>query len=64
MKSRINQAEARGDADAYYSRPPEPHIWLDLLGRERISEADMSPEEVAAYLRGYRENLSGEKDWR
>ena len=63
-EAKLAKAFDRGDSDAYYRRPPEPHIWLDSLGQGRVSEADMTEEQVAAYWRGYDENPSGEKDWR
>lgn len=60
---RLELAEDRGDSDAYYGRPAEPHIWLARDPRLRLEAADMSEAEIAAYRRGYAENLSGRKEW-
>lgn len=62
---RIKRAYERGDSDAYYGRrDTRPHIWNDGTGREVITEDQMTPDEIAAYWRGYDENPSDRKDWR
>ena len=48
----------RGGADAYYGRPARPHYHPNgSLGAESVVEADMSEEQVAAYMRGYNDNV-------
>ena len=63
---RISTAYDRGDSDAHYFRPPDPHIRIGNPGLPYtyISEADMTPEEIAAYWSGFDENPTGKKDWR
>ena len=63
-RPRIDRAYDRGDSDAYYGRwQARPHIWNDGLGSEVIPEADMTPEEIAAYWKGRHENPSDRKDY-
>jgi hypothetical protein len=54
----------RGAADSYYRRPFDPHYYV---GGSYMSEkvTDLTPDERAAYLRGYRDNeaLGDHKDW-
>lgn len=46
----------RGSADAYYRRSPEPHYFEgDTYSSKRISESEMTAEEIKAYLKGYEE---------
>ncbi len=46
----------RGSADYYYGRAPKPHWYPEGTGHgERIEEADMTAEEVQAYMAGYDE---------
>jgi hypothetical protein len=56
----------RGSADSWYSRPRNPHFYTEGTGTsERINEAEMTAEEVQAYLAGYQwnEQFGGKKDW-
>jgi hypothetical protein len=56
----------RGGADSWYSRPKEPHFWPDGTYKgTMVSEAEMTPEEIAEYNRGYDENekSGGKKEW-
>jgi hypothetical protein len=53
----------RGSADSYYRRSPEPHYYRGGTGTsEIVTEAEMTPAEIEAYLAGYREN-DDFKDW-
>lgn len=53
----------RGSADAYYGRRYNPHYYKsDTLNSELVEEADMTPEELAAYTAGYDEETE-RKDW-
>lgn len=54
-------AADRGSADAYYHRPPHPHIWHDGLGsrREELAKADPRWQE---YMDAY-SNEDDRKDW-
>ena len=56
----------RGSADSWYHRPRNPHFYIgDTSSSERINEAQMSPQEVQAYLAGYQwnEQFGGKKDY-
>jgi len=54
----------RGSADYYYGRPHSPHWYPEGTGfGKRIEEADMTPEEIAAYDAGYEEETD-RKEWR
>ena len=47
----------RGSADSYYRRPYNPHYFKGgTYTSERVEEADMTPEEIAGYAAGFREN--------
>ena len=47
----------RGSADSYYRRPIQPHYYkANTYTSERVEEAQMTGEEIAAYMAGYREN--------
>ena len=53
----------RGSADAYYSRPFEPHYYVGATKMTpRISEQAMTAEEIEAYRAGY-ESTYERKDW-
>lgn len=55
----------RGDADAYYGRPFNPHKMVDN-GRGnggKVPEKLTDPEEIAQYKAGYQSGDSGTKDW-
>jgi len=56
------RAADRGAADRYYGREPVPHIWLDNLGVNFVTEDDMTVEEVDAYFEGWW-NEEDRKDW-
>lgn len=53
----------RGQADSYYSRDYWPHYFVrDTYKSPRIDMEQMTPEEIAAYTAGYRDNeSSGDK---
>lgn len=56
----------RGRADSYYRRPFDPHYFVgDTYSSPRVSAADMSAAETAAYARGFADNeREGDfKDW-
>ena len=59
---REEKAAIRGSADRYYGRYPEPHIWLDTVGRNVVPEEDMTESEIEAYMEGWR-NEEDRKDW-
>ena len=53
----------RGSADAYYGRRYNPHYYKGAtLTSELVEEADMTPDEIAAYNAGYDEE-DDRKDW-
>lgn len=53
----------RGSADAWYSRPRNPHYFLgDSYSSPMVYESDMTDEEIAAYNAGYDEQ-DGRKDY-
>lgn len=57
----------RGSADSYYRRPCTPHYYIGATGSsEMISEDQMTPDEIEAYMAGFEDNeASGNfKDWR
>ncbi len=62
MMDREDRAAARGSADRYYGRQPVPHIWLDNLGVNFLTEDKMSENEIEAYWEGWR-NEEDRKDW-
>ena len=56
----------RGSADSYYQRGELPHWYPEGTGNgERITEEDMSEEEVSAYRAGFHwnESMGNFKDW-
>ena len=55
--------KARGIADGYYGRPPNPHkIVTDEQGKNvRVKLTD--PAEVAEYMAGYKDDSFGSKDY-
>ena len=56
----------RGGADFYYGRGKDPHFYVGATySSERIEMADMEPEEIDAYLAGYREAEArgDQKEW-
>ena len=54
----------RGSADSWYSRPPEPHYYLDgsYCGKKTT---DLNPAEIAEYNAGYdyNEQYGDKKSW-
>lgn len=47
----------RGSMDSYYGRGPDPHYYIGPThGGKRVEEADMTPEEIEEYHRGYNDN--------
>ena len=56
----------RGSADSYYNRGECPHYYEGDTGTSRrMTEEDMTEEEVEAYYAGYNENerLGDKKEW-
>ena len=56
----------RGSADSYYGRPRRPHFFVGATySTELVSEANMTPQEVQAYLAGYQwnEQFGDKKIW-
>jgi len=56
----------RGSADSYYGRGRNPHYYVGNTGTsERVTEKDMTPDEVEAYHAGYDDNEDSGcfKDW-
>ncbi len=48
FQDRIEAAQDRGLADAYYGRTPNPHMWLDNTGRRLVTKNDMTAREIRA----------------
>ncbi len=47
----------RGSMDSYYDRGTQPHYYVGPThGGKRVEEADMTPEEIEEYYRGYNDN--------
>jgi len=54
----------RGSADAWYGRECEPHYFTgDTYQSTKIEKADMTEEEIAAYMAGYNETPFAQKEW-
>ena len=56
----------RGSADSYYRRGFNPHYYVGATySSDRVELADMTPEEIVAYTKGYNENeeAGNFKDW-
>jgi hypothetical protein len=54
----------RGSADAYYGRECEPHYFTGATYRStEVLKANMTEEEIAAYMAGYNETPFGLKEW-
>ena len=56
----------RGGMDSYYRRGFNPHYFTgDTYQSDRVELADMTPEEITAYTKGYNDNedLGDYKDW-
>ncbi len=50
----------RGRADAYYGRQLNPHLWLDGMGRQVVT--DLTKEQREAYYAGHDEE-DDRKEW-
>lgn len=56
----------RGSADSYYDRGMSPHYYVGAtMTSTRVSQSDMTPEQIEEYLAGYEynEQFGGKKDW-
>jgi hypothetical protein len=54
----------RGSADAWYGRECEPHYYIgDTYQSPKVEKADMTEEEIAAYMAGYNETPFAQKEW-
>ena len=56
----------RGSADSYYRRGFNPHYYMGATySSDRVELADMTPEEITAYTKGYNDNedAGNYKDW-
>jgi len=54
----------RGSADAWYGREVNPHYYLgDTYQSPKVEKADMTEEEIAAYMAGYNETPFAQKEW-
>ena len=56
----------RGGADYYYGRAFDPHYFVGATcNSDRVEMKDMTPEEIAAYTRGFNaaEENGDQKDW-
>lgn len=56
----------RGGADYYYGRAFDPHYYVGATyNSDRVEKKDMTPEEIAAYTRGFNsaEEDGTQKDW-
>jgi hypothetical protein len=56
----------RGSADSYYNRPIDPHWYPQgTYNADRVDEANMSDDQVAAYMAGfwYNEQFGDKKNY-
>jgi hypothetical protein len=54
----------RGSADSYYGREVNPHYYIgDTYQSPKVEKADMTEEEVTAYMAGYNETPFAQKEW-
>ena len=54
----------RGSADAWYGREVNPHYYIgDTYQSPKVEEADMTEEEIAAYMAGYNATPFAQKEW-
>ena len=56
----------RGSADSYYGRPRRPHMFAGATyDSPEYTQAEMTTEEVQAYLAGYQwnEQFGDKKSW-
>ena len=62
--TRHGGAYDRGSADSWYGRPAEPHYYIgDTYQSPKVEEADMTEEEIAAYMAGYNATPFAQKEW-
>ena len=63
-ETRHGSAYDRGSADAWYGREFDPHYFVGATYQsDRVSLADMTPEEIVAYTAGYRDTPFAQKHW-
>jgi hypothetical protein len=54
----------RGSADSWYGREVNPHYYIgDTYQSPKVEEADMTEEEIAAYMAGYNATPFAQKEW-
>jgi hypothetical protein len=56
----------RGSADSHYGRPRRPHMFVgSTYSSPEITESEMAPTEIQAYLAGYQynEQFGDKKSW-
>ena len=54
----------RGSADSWYGREVKPHYYIgDTYQSPKVEEADMTEEEIAAYMAGYNATPFAQKEW-
>lgn len=47
----------RGSADSYYRRPCDPHYYIGGTGTsELVLKEQMTPDEIEAYMAGFKDN--------
>lgn len=66
METRHGSPYDRGSADSYYRRGRNPHYYVGGTGSsERVTEKDMTPDEIVAYHAGYDDNeeMGDYKEW-
>jgi hypothetical protein len=64
LYTRHGGAFDRGSADAWYGRHVEPHYYVeDTYNSAKVEMADMSEDEIAAYMAGYNQTPFAQKDW-
>ena len=57
MLSRHGGPYDRGAADSYYGRAMSPHYYQGgTYMSPKVEEKNMTPEEISAYVEGFREN--------
>lgn len=66
IRGRHGSLYDRGGADSYYRRGRNPHWYPNGTYKEpRIGRNSLTPEEIAEYLQGYRDNEESgcHKEW-
>ena len=62
--TRHGGAYDRGSADAWYGREVNPHYYIgDTYQSPKVEKADMTEEEIAAYMAGYNATPFAQKEW-